>query len=40
MLWDKEPKPRTIMEHEVFKDDHAAQRRMAVATCSAPSLSL
>ena len=40
LLWDKEPRARTIMEHEVFKADHAAQRRMAVAKRNAATAAL
>lgn len=40
LLWDKEPRARRIMEHEVFKADHAAQRRMAVAKRSAAAAAL
>jgi len=40
LLWDKEPKARTIMEHEVFKADRAAQRRMAVAKRNSASAAL
>jgi len=37
LLWDNEPKSKRIMEHEVFKADHAALRRKAAPKRKSPS---
>ena len=31
LLWSREPRSRSVMEHEVFKADHAALRRKAAS---------
>jgi len=39
LLWDNEPRCKSIMEHEVFKADHAAMRRKAAPKRKSPGCS-